>query len=91
VPGRKHGDKSNWPICLTCGREPESVNLEDVSKYAVEIRVRCCHKAPSSWKEGDKLFEDSVRVNIPIGTERNEHIAWALKTGRFFDPARPPK
>lgn len=89
VPGARK--QVNWPICLTCGREPYAVNLEAVGKWCVEIRVKCCHKALGQIQKNDRVFEDSVRVDIPIGTERNEHIAWALKTGRFFDPTRPPK
>jgi hypothetical protein len=89
LPGKRKN--ANWPICLTCGREPYSVNLEDVSRWSVDIKVKCCHKAFSEIKPSDKSFEDSVRVNIPVGTDRDEHIAWALKSMRFFDPTRPPK
>lgn len=87
MPGKRKNQ--NWPICLTCGRQPHAVNLEDIGKYSVQIRVKCTHKAMPG--PNDKDFEDSMTVSIPIGTERNEHIAMALKNGRFFDPTKPSK
>lgn len=87
VPGRRRKN-ANWPICMTCGREPYAVNLEDVGKNSVEIKVKCCHKALSDIQPTDATFEDSARVDIPVGTERNEHISWALKSIRWFDPTK---
>lgn len=78
-----------WPICLTCGREPHAVNLEDVGKYNVDVRVKCTHKANPG--PNDREFEDVMTVTIPFGAERTEHISMALKNGRFFDPTKPEK
>lgn len=88
VPGRSRRN-ANWPICLTCGREPHCVQLEDISRFKVEIRVKCTHMVNPPPEAPD--FEDSITVDIPIGTERDEHIGMALRSGRFFDPTRPPK
>ena len=91
VPGQPKRKNRAWPICITCGREPYSVNLEHVSRTKVEIKVKCGHKP--YWQMGpqDKVFEDSVTVDIPFGAERNEHIGLAMRSARFFDPTRPPK
>lgn len=83
--------RSTWPVCLTCGREPYSVKVEDINSHSVEIRVKCGHKPVSQMTDTDRVFEDAVKVDIPIGTEREEHIKWALTSLRYFDPARPPK
>lgn len=80
---KKH---ANWPVCLTCGREPHAVNLEDIGKYRVAIRAKCTHKGNPTVS--DKEFEDVLYFDIPVGTDRDEHIRWALTSGRFFDPSK---
>lgn len=72
----------NWPLCLTCGREVESVNLEHESDKHVEIKVRC-HGA-----------EDSARINFPFklngSVQADGQKQWAiiriLKDWCPFDP-----
>lgn len=65
------------------------MNLENIGKYSLDIRAKCTHMADPSEK--DREFEDVLTVNIPFGAERDEHIATALKSGRFFDPTKPEK
>jgi hypothetical protein len=51
----------NWPLCLTCGREVEAVDLRNVSAGSVEIWASCSHR--------DKLSrpaEDYYRVVFPF-------------------------
>lgn len=91
IPGRGGRKNRAWPVCITCGREPFSVNLEDVGKTKVEIRVKCAHKPYYLIEKDDRIYEEAATVDIPIGTERNEHIDWALKHLRWFDPAQVPK
>jgi hypothetical protein len=92
VPGHVRRKNRNWPICLMCGREPFSVQMEDIGARRVEVRVKCAHKPYWEIRQGvDRIYEDTIRVDIPEGTERTEHIAWALKHGRFFDPNAVPK
>lgn len=82
----------NWPVCMTCGRHPHAVNLEDEGSGRLEIRVKCTHMSnpPPSAPE----YEDSVRVNIPTGLSEaayEQQVGWALKNVKVFDPSRPPK
>lgn len=85
MPGLRR-KSANWPICMTCGREPHAVNLEEVSKWRVGIRAKCTHKAYPEPSDPD--FESVVYFDIPVGTDRDEHIRWALTAGRFFDPGQ---
>lgn len=91
IPGRGGRKNRAWPVCMTCGREPYSVQLEDVGKNSVEVRVKCGHKPYHLMADNDMVYEDSARIEIPFGTERVEHLNWALQHQRWFDPTTPPK
>ena len=91
VPGRPRRRNKTWPICATCGREPYSVNLEDVGNNKVEIKVKCGHKPYWNMSDKEQAFEDSATILIPFGADRAEHISSALKHLRWFDPTKPPK
>lgn len=91
LPGHYRRRNKAWPICATCGREPYSVNLEDLGDNKIEIRAKCGHKAYWNMTEKEKGFEDSVTLTVPFGTKREEYIKSALSHTRFFDPTRPPK
>jgi hypothetical protein len=82
----------NWPICMTCSKQPHSVELVDEGSSRLEIRVKCTHKAFP--EPSDPEFEDSVKVSIPSGLSqdaRDEQIGWALRNVKVFDPSRPKK
>ena len=91
VPGVVKRHRASWPICLTCGREPFSVNLEDAGKNRVEVRVKCYHKNFHEASDSDRIFEDYAIIDIPFGADREEHIGWALRSLSWFDPTRPAK
>lgn len=87
IPGRH--TNTSWPVCLTCGREPHKVLMDDKNRTKIIIRAWCTHKGNPSLE--DKEFEDWIVVDVPFGADRNEHIGMAFRNGRFFDPAEPPK
>lgn len=92
IPGQVRRKNRAWPVCMTCGREPFAVNLEDVGEKRIEVRVKCAHKHYWEIQQGkDPIFEDSVKFDVPIGTDRDKHIEWALRHGRYFDPNAVPK
>lgn len=51
----------NWPLCLTCGREVEAVDLKNVNASSMEIWASCSHR-------GEKVppDEDYYRVVFPF-------------------------
>lgn len=77
-----------WPVCLLCNREPFRVELSDINANTVEIRAWCYHKPYIEAADNEPAFEDWIQITIPFGTSREEHIGWALKNGRFFDPTK---
>lgn len=75
-----------WPLCMTCGREVDSVDLKEVSNKGCEI-VATHHGA-----------EDAVRVTWKVAQEANannpledRYVGWQLKRAlhdtNFFDPS----
>jgi hypothetical protein len=74
--------KPNWPICLTCGREVDAVEMKDVTATSVEIWARHhgaedFHKVVFPFRiEGDPLADD--RANWAIQS--------AMRDASFFDP-----
>lgn len=89
VPGGR--PTAAWPICMTCGREPYSVELMDVSNTRIEVRVKCAHKALSQIEEKDPSWEDYAQFDVPFGADREEHIKWAIRSTLWFDPLKPEK
>src|SRR5688572_20406654 len=54
----------NWPLCLTCGREVEAVDLKNVNATSMEIWASCSHRG-----EMEPPAEDYYRVVFPFRIE----------------------
>ena len=66
---RVDGDKklSTWPVCGTCNRDVDRVNIEGYTDSTVDIRV-WCHKE-----------ECTVRMQFPFGmTSKDDEGAWRM-------------
>jgi hypothetical protein len=79
---RTYGDrKTNWPVCMTCHRDVDSVNVEDVGHHTVTIRAKC-HGA-----------EAVIKIEFPFEITRREdketwhHVMTAINAATFFDPS----
>lgn len=79
---RVEGDKkTNWPVCMTCHRDVDSVNVEDVSHQRVDVRAGC---------HGE---ECTIRLEFPFQiTQRDDegtwhHVQTAINNAVFFDPS----
>lgn len=79
--------RANWPICMTCGREVDAVDLKNINRTSVEIWARH-HGAEDFYRvefpfplDGDPLDDD----------RNNWALQRAMKDGSFFDPTRPAK
>ena len=104
TPGRR-GKRTGitWPICLTCGREVYSVNMEDVGPDEVEVRVKCGHGNPNAsfedyakvkleWHINPSVKEDPHKDDTdPEVVNYNKAIEWALRSVKWFDPSVPEK
>lgn len=51
----------NWPLCLTCGREVEAVDLKNVNSTGIDIWASCSHRG-----EKNPPAEDYYRVTFPF-------------------------
>lgn len=51
----------NWPLCLTCGREVESVELKNVNQVSCEIWASCSHRG-----DKDPPEEDYYKIRFPF-------------------------
>lgn len=51
----------NWPLCLTCGREVEAVDLRNVNSLGVELWASCSHRGEKEPPE-----EDYYKVVFPF-------------------------
>lgn len=62
---------TNWPVCLTCGKEVDAVSLENVSAFSCEILAKCHGK------------EDFYIVNFPYRIDgdvlEDDRANWAIK------------
>lgn len=54
----------NWPLCLTCGREVEAVDLKNVNATSFEVWASCSHKGHKNPPD-----EDYYRVVFPFRIE----------------------
>jgi hypothetical protein len=77
---RTEGDiRSHWPICQTCKRDVESVNVEDIGTNTVTIRAECHGK------------EAVIKLEFPytiIGRSNEtvmDHVKTAMNNAVFFD------
>lgn len=78
---RTEGDVNtgNWPICATCRREVEAVELKNQNSFGVELWARCHGKEDFYKVEypyrlvDDDMIQDQIRV--------------AMNAFRPFDPS----
>jgi hypothetical protein len=84
-PGMRTSRK--WPLCLTCGREVEAVEMKDCNQHSVELWARC-HGAEDFYR-----VEFGFRVEgDPMEDERaNWAVAAAMRDFCPFDPNKVPK
>ena len=80
---RTEGDtrRASWPVCMTCHRDVDSVNVEDISKDVVTIRARC------HGEEAVIKMEFPYRILNRHDDETMHHVRTALNNAVFFDPS----
>jgi hypothetical protein len=73
----------SWPLCLTCGREVEAVEMKNANSKGVEIWARC-HGGAEDWQ----FIEWPARIDgDPLKDQRaNDCIRTALLSAVMFDP-----
>ena len=79
---RTEGDvKTTWPVCMTCHRDVDSVNVEDIGTNTVTIRATCHGQ------------EAVMKMEFPFNIIRRKdkdtwpHVMTAINSGTFFDPS----
>lgn len=79
---RHLGDrKTTWPVCMTCHRDVDSVNVEDISTNIVTIRAWC------HGKEAIIKMEFPYRIIRRDDAEVWPHVMTAINNSTFFDPS----
>lgn len=79
---RVEGDvKTHWPVCMTCHRDLDSLNIEDISTNKVTIRATC-HGA-----EAIVVMEFPYRIIRRDDKETWPHVITAINNSVFFDPS----
>lgn len=79
---RVEGDrKTNWPVCMTCRRDVESVNVEDIGKDRVTIRATC------HGKEAVVVMEFPYQILKRKDAETWHHVQSAINNAVWFDPS----
>ena len=77
---RTEGDiRAAWPVCQTCKRDVEAVELKNQNSFGVEIWARCHGK------------EDFYTLKYPYRIEGNDeevndHVKAALRAFNPFEP-----
>lgn len=85
----------SWPLCLTCFKEVDAVDLKDVSNKGCEIVAKCTHKKNAT--DSDPVFEDYYKVTwtVPVQSVGNNplddpNVGWAIKRAMHdFSPFNP--
>ncbi len=81
VPRTEGDRKTNWPVCMTCHRDVDSVNVEDINKSVVTIRAKCHNE------------ESVIKLEFPFAILNREdketwhHVMTAINACLFFDPS----
>ncbi len=79
---RTEGDvKTNWPVCMTCHQDVDSVNVEEVSNQTVDIRAKCHDK------ECTIRLEFPFRITCVTDKDTWYHVQTAINNAVFFDPS----
>lgn len=79
VPKTEGDVKTNWPVCMTCHGDVDSVNVEEVGNQSVVIRAKCHGQ------------ESVIRIEFPFRITRREdeetwhHVQTAINNAVFFD------
>lgn len=81
VPRTEGDRKTNWPVCMTCKRDVDSVNVEDIGNDTVTIRARCHDK------EAIIKMEFPFRITQRKDEETWHHVMTAVNNATFFDPS----
>ena len=81
VPKTEGDVKTNWPVCLTCHGDVDSVNVEEVGNDSVVISAKC-HGEESVIK-----MEFPYRITQRTDEETWHHVQTALNNAVFFDPS----
>ncbi len=79
VPKVEGDRKTNWPTCMTCHGDVDSVNVEDVGHQVVTIRAKC-HGEESVIK-----LEFPFRITQRDDEETWHHVMTAINNCVFFD------
>lgn len=56
--------RRDWPVCQTCFREVDAVELKDVSNRSCEIVAKCTHSKDPDYQ--GPMFEDSIKVTWQV-------------------------
>jgi hypothetical protein len=81
VPRTEGDQKTTWPVCMTCHRDVDSVNVEDIGHNVVTIRARCHDK------EAVMKLEFPFRITQREDSETWHHVMTAINSSTFFDPS----
>jgi hypothetical protein len=80
---RVEGDvkRASWPVCLTCKRDVDSVNVEDIGKNRVTIRATC------HGKEAVVVMEFPYQILKRKDKDTWPHVMSAINNAVWFDPS----
>ena len=79
VPKVEGDRKTNWPVCMTCHGDVDSVNVEAVGHHTVDIRSTC------HGEECVIKVEFPFRITNIHDEDTWHHIQSAINTAVFFD------
>ncbi len=93
MPGER--TQRSWPLCLTCGREVDAVNLEDVSTKGCEIRAKCHGKEDAyrvTWElsqhDSTKDVLDDLNVGFAIKRAMADFCPFAVENSHDYSSKR---
>ena len=81
VPKVDGDQKTNWPVCLKCHGDVDSVNVEEVGHQVVVIRAKC------HGEEAVVRMEFPFRITQRDDDETWHHVQTAINNSVFFDPS----
>lgn len=73
-----------WPLCMTCFKEVDAVDLKNVNNKSCEIVAKCTHSKDPDYI--GPMFEDSIRVTwqVPVrdmsaNPLEDKNVGWAIQ------------
>lgn len=79
---RTEGDfKSTWPVCQTCKRDVDSVNVEDIGTNRVTVRATC------HGQEAVVVMEFPFQILKRHDKDTWPHVMTAINNSTFFEPS----